>query len=81
MSKKRNKSVKPKPRRKKSYAQKHPPAQKGSPPVKVEGNDAPKLLIIILLIIAIVALLLRSILGGGGHTYDYYPGMPFWLSK
>ena len=74
-------SVKSRSRRRKSYVQKHPPAQKGLPPVKVEGNDAPKLLIIILLIIAIVALLLRLILGGGGHTYDYYPGMPFWLSK
>ena len=39
MSKKRNKNVKLKPRRRKSYAQKHPPAKKGLPPVKVEAED------------------------------------------
>ena len=32
MSKKRNKSVKPKAREKKSYAQKHPPAKKYKSP-------------------------------------------------
>lgn len=80
MSKKRNKSVKPKAREKKSYAQKHPPAKKGLPPVKVEGDDVPKLLMIIILIIAIVAVLFYLIQGGVAG-YDRYPGMPFWLSK
>lgn len=64
MSKKRKKSVKPKPRRRKSYAQKHPPAKKGLPPVKVEGDDVPKIIMIIILIIFIVALLVYLIQGG-----------------
>ena len=73
MSKKRNKSVKPKPRRRKSYAQKHPPAKKGLPPVKVEAEDnVSKIVTIIILIIAIVALLVYLI-QGGQPGYDWYP--------
>ena len=72
MSKKRNKSVKSKPCRKKSYAQKHPPAKKGLPPVKVEGDDVPKIIMIIILIIFIVALLVYLI-QGGQPGYDWYP--------
>ena len=72
MSKKRNKSVKPKLRRRKSYAQKHPPAKKGLPPVNVEGNDVPKIVMIIILIIAIVSMLVYLI-QGGQPGYDWYP--------
>jgi len=72
MSKKRNKSVKPKPLRKKSYAQRHPQAKKGLPPVKLEGDDVPKIIMIIILIIFIVALLVYLI-RGGQPGYDWYP--------
>jgi hypothetical protein len=78
MSKKRHVTTKTRNRRRKSYVQKHPQAQKGLPPVKVEGDDVPKLLMIIILIIAIVAVLVYLIQGGVAG-YDRYPGD--WLIR
>jgi hypothetical protein len=42
------------------------------PPVKVEGDDVPKIIMIIILIIFIVALLVYLI-QGGQPGYDWYP--------
>lgn len=80
MNKKRNKSVKHKPRQRKSYVQKHPRANRVSTSPQEAENKGSMVIVIIILIIAIVALLL-CLIQGGGHTYDYYPGMPFWLSS
>ena len=80
MSRKRNKSVKPKSRRRNSYAQRHSRAKSAnSLPQEVKDNDS-IIITMIILIIAFVALLL-CLIQGGGHTYDCYPGMPFGLSS
>lgn len=79
MNKKRNKSVKPKSRQRKSHAQKRPRANRVSTSPQEAKNKSSKVIMIIILIIAIVALVL-CLIQGGGHTYDYYPGMPFLLS-
>ena len=72
MSKKRNKSVKPRKRKRKSYAQKHPHANRvSSSPQEAEDNVS-KIVTMIILIIAIVALLVYLI-QGGQPGYDWYP--------
>lgn len=79
MNKKRNKCGKPKPRQRKSYAQEHPRTNRVSTSPQETKNKGFMVIEIIILIIAIVALVL-CLIQGGGHTYDYYPGMPFLLS-
>ncbi len=80
MSKKRHVTTKTRNRRRKSYVQKHPRANSVTASPQEAKNKGLMVIMIIILIIAIVALLL-SLIQGGGHTYDYYPGMPFWLSS
>lgn len=79
MSKKRNKSVKSKSRQRKLHAQKRPRTNRVSTSPQETKNKGFMVIEIIILIIAIVALVL-CLIQGGGHTYDYYPGMPFLLS-
>jgi hypothetical protein len=73
MSKKRNKSVKPKQRRRKSYAQKHPRAKKRE--IQDQMNDPQKLRVIeiILIIIFLISVVVFFLTGGTGYGYDWYP--------
>ncbi len=80
MSKKQNKSAKLKSGKRTLYAQKHPRTKKATSLSQKTKGDVPEIIMTIILIIAIVALLL-CLIQGGGNTYDYYPGMPSWLSK
>lgn len=72
MNKKRNKSVKPRKRRRKSYAQKHPYANRVSSSSQETEDNVSKIVIIIILIIVIVSLLVYLI-QGGQPGYDWYP--------
>lgn len=72
MSKKRNRSVKSRSRRRKSYAQKHPNANRVSSSSQEAEDNVSKIVTIIILIIAIVALLVYLI-QGGQPGYDWYP--------
>lgn len=80
MSKKRNKKVNPNPRRRKTYAQKHPLANSANSSPQEAENAWSRIIFIIILIVAIVGLLL-CLIQGGGNTYDSYPGMPFGISS
>jgi hypothetical protein len=72
MSKKRNRSVKPKPRRRKSFAQKYPHTKKRE--IQPQEKDPEQLgtIAIVVIIIFLVATLV-FLITGGTPGYDWYP--------
>lgn len=72
MSEKRNKSAKPKLRRKKTYAQKHPHAKRRnsiSPENEAEKIGVIGIVVIIIFLVATLVFLIT----GGTLGYDWYP--------
>ena len=72
MSKKRNKSVKPKLRRRKTYAQKHPCAKNR---ISISPEKEPEIERVVLIVVIIIFLLatLVFLITGGTPGYDWYP--------
>ena len=72
MSKKRNKSDKPKLRRKKTYAQKHPRAKNKISISSEKEPEIERVVMIVVIIIFLVATLV-FLITGGTPGYDWYP--------